>query len=319
MSALPDGTDHRGSVALQSLLLARANEQAITAPRDWLLFADRTGVAAGLAERLRARGDRCTLVRAGAYAVESDTTSSIDPTSAGDYRRLIADLRTAGRNIQGVVHAWSLDAGPWISMSATELDEAQNYGAMSMMLLAQALVSASSAPRLWLLTRGAQEADALDDPLSPAQAPAWGMGKTLALEHPELHCVCVDLPPKSSEAEFDALAAELTKSGLESQVTLRNGERRVARLARVRRTSAVPLRPEQRKAGDSCLNHLVRLINFVVNPSDGDCRGRAKSRSQCRRPGSISRMCSTCSGCIPAILVRSVLNAPVVSLRLAPE
>ena len=176
VSALPDGTDHRGSVALQSLLLARASEQTITAPRDWLLFADLAGVAAGLAERLRARGDRCTLVRAGSYAVDANP-SSIGPTSAGDYRRLIADLRTAGRNIQGVVHAWSLDAGPWISMSATELDEAQNHGAVSMMLLAQALVSVSPAPRLWLVTRGAQEADALDDPLSPAQAPAWGLGK----------------------------------------------------------------------------------------------------------------------------------------------
>ena len=91
VSTLPDGTDHRGCVALQSLLLARASEQAVTAPRNWLLFADRTGVAAGLAERLRARGDRCTLVRAGPYAVEANT-SSIDPTSADDYRRLIADL-----------------------------------------------------------------------------------------------------------------------------------------------------------------------------------------------------------------------------------
>jgi acyl transferase domain-containing protein len=237
VSALPDGTDHRGSVALQSLLLARACEQTVTAPRDWLLFADLAGVAVGLAERLRARGDRCTLVRAGPYAVDTNM-SSIGPTSAGDYRRLIAELRTAGRNIQGVVHAWSLDAGPWISMSASELEQAQNHGAMSMMLLAQALVSVSPAPRLWLVTRGAQEVDALDDPLSPAQAPAWGLGKALALEHPELHCVCVDLPPSNSEAELDALAAELTESGLESQVALRNGERRVARLARVHRTGA---------------------------------------------------------------------------------
>jgi acyl transferase domain-containing protein/NADPH:quinone reductase-like Zn-dependent oxidoreductase len=237
VSALPDGTHHRGSVALQSLLLARASQQAITTPRDWLVFADHAGVAAGLAERLRTRGDCCTLVRGGSYAFDANM-STVGPTSAGDYRRLIADLRAAGRNIQGVVHAWSLNAGPWISMSATELDDAQNHGAMSIMLLAQALVSASPAPRLWLVTRGAQEADAFDDPLSPAQAPAWGIGKALALEYPELHCVCVDLPPSNSEAELDALATELTESGLESQVALRSGERRVARLARVHRTSA---------------------------------------------------------------------------------
>src|SRR6185437_7181320 len=144
VSALPDGTDHRGSVALQSLLLARASEQTTGAPCDWLLFSDRAGVAAGLAERLRGRGDRCTLVRAGSYAFDANITS-ISPTSTSDYRRLIADLGAAGRNVRGVVHAWSLDARPWISMSAAELNEAQNHGAMSMMLLAQALVSASAA------------------------------------------------------------------------------------------------------------------------------------------------------------------------------
>ena len=207
VSALPAGTNHRGSVALQSLLLAQASEQAVTDPRDWLLFADLTGVAAGLAKRLRARGDRCTLIHAGSYAVDVDM-ASINPTSAADYRRLIADLRAAGRNIQGVVHAWSLDAAPWIGMSATELDKAQDHGAVSMMLLAQALVSENSVPRLWLVTSGAQEAGALDDPLSPAQAPAWGLGKALALEHPELHCVCVDLLQRSREAELDAFLAE---------------------------------------------------------------------------------------------------------------
>ena len=40
-------------------------------------------------------------------------TAAIDPQSAGDYRRLLADARAAGRVPFGVIHAWSLDANDW--------------------------------------------------------------------------------------------------------------------------------------------------------------------------------------------------------------
>ena len=67
-----------------------------------------------------------------------------------------------------------------------------------------------------------------------AQAPIWGLGKTLAIEHPDLRCVCVDLAPRSTPAEIEALEAELAEPGLEQQVALRESGRRVARLARAR-------------------------------------------------------------------------------------
>ena len=78
-----------------------------------------------------------------------------------------------------------------------------------------------------------------------------------------------------------------------------------------------PLRPEPGRLGGSCLNHPVRLINSGVNPSNADCLDRAKSRLQRKPPDSISRTCLTCSGCIPVILDRLVLNAPAASLRSA--
>ena len=206
-----------------------------SAPGDWLLFADQGGVASGLAARLQAQGAHCIQVRPGRFVADVKAPS-IDPTSATDYRRLIGDLRLAGRRISGVIYAWSLDIAPWDGMSAVALADAQNRGAVSAMLLAQALVGENPVPRLWIVTRGAQQTDALDRTLSPAQAPAWGLGRTLAMEHPELQCVCVDLDPGTDIAELDALAAELTEPGAETQVALRSGERRVARLAHLRAT-----------------------------------------------------------------------------------
>jgi acyl transferase domain-containing protein/acyl carrier protein len=218
---------------------ARADAEVVrSAPHDWLLFADQSGVAAGLAALLQAQGDHCILIRPGPFTADSNAPS-IDPTSATDYRRLLAEFRSADRRVRGVVHAWSLDIAPWEGTSATDLAEARDRGAVSAMLLAQALVNENPVPPLWLVTRGAQQADTLDFKLSPAQAPVWGLRNALALEHPELHCVCVDLDPRTDVADLDALVAEITGPGAETQVALRGDERRVARLARLRHGRAV--------------------------------------------------------------------------------
>ncbi|MEO8804872.1 MAG: beta-ketoacyl synthase N-terminal-like domain-containing protein, partial [Burkholderiaceae bacterium] len=180
-TALPEGTGHRGTMALQSLLLARASvAPAEASPRNWLLFADRGGLAERLAARLRAQGDCCTLVLAGERYMPGADTIEINPAAAADYRRALAELSAAGRRVHGVVHAWSLDAEAWENLSATELAAAQALGAVSGTLLAQALLGQQPAPGLWFVTRGAQPAGALDRVLNPAQAPVWGLAKAIA-------------------------------------------------------------------------------------------------------------------------------------------
>ena len=190
-------------------------------------------MAEGLAANLRAGGHRCTLVRPGGFSFDA-TKSRIDPVSPADYQHLLDDLRSAAHAITGVVHAWSLDTEPLGGMSAAELIRAQERGTIGAMLLAQALVKSNLAPRLWLVTRGGQQADSSDDALSPAQAPMIGLAKAVSIEHPELRCVSVDLDPKRPSSELTALAAEFDETGIEAQVAFRNGERREARLARRR-------------------------------------------------------------------------------------
>jgi acyl transferase domain-containing protein/acyl carrier protein len=236
-TALPEGGGHQGTLALQSLLLARATALAA---RCWLLWADEGGVAARLAERLRARGDECLLVRAGErFMAGADGTLTINPASAADHRRVLTEMQAAGRPVHGVVHAWSLDAEPWESLSASQLAAAQTVGAVSGTLLAQALIGLGAPPPLWFATRGAQRAAEGDRALNPAQAPVWGLAKAVALEHPELRCACVDL---EEGAEIEALLAELDAPdqgpSAPRQIAWRAGERRMAQLAHQRRASA---------------------------------------------------------------------------------
>ena len=76
-------------------------------------------------------------------------------------------------------------------------------------------------PRLVLVTRGAQPAggapgDRLD------HAPAWGLGRSVMHEHPELRCTLLDLDPAGpDDDETDALARELLALGPEDQLALR--------------------------------------------------------------------------------------------------
>ena len=91
-------------------------------------------------------------------------------------------------------------------------------------------------PRLVILTRGAQPvADPhLKQPiLQVADATLWGLGRTIALEHPELACLRLDLDPILRADEPAAIARELLAAPGPDEVALRDGVRLVARVERL--------------------------------------------------------------------------------------
>jgi hypothetical protein len=93
--------------------------------------------------------------------------------------------------------------------------------------LVQAMVTMEwhKRPRLFIVTRGAQ----LPDAPGFAQAPLWGLGRVIALEHPDLRCTLIDL---GGASDLDALSIELPADDAEDQISFREGKRYVARIAR---------------------------------------------------------------------------------------
>ncbi len=93
------------------------------------------------------------------------------------------------------------------------------------MHLIQSLVRLHAAPRLVLVTRGAQAAGTASSACSAAgvlEAPLWGLAGSVALEQPDLSCTCVDLDP-GEQAGLDLLVDELGREGAEPRVSLRGG------------------------------------------------------------------------------------------------
>ena len=201
------------------------------APRRWLLLADAAGVGQQLQARLEARGDACAILRA-------------DQDRAQGERLLEGALQDKERPLHGIVHLWSLDTAPPPETTPASLRAARELGCDSVLRLVQILANAepSCPPRLWLVTRGVQPIGSAPGEIALAQAPLWGLGRSVAHEHAELRCARVDLglglglgpdtSASAAEAEIEGLLRELTGDQPEDQIALRGGERFVARLSR---------------------------------------------------------------------------------------
>jgi NADPH:quinone reductase-like Zn-dependent oxidoreductase/acyl carrier protein len=125
-------------------------------------------------------------------------------------------------------------AGPQVALDAIARDQLLATAGALHLVQALAGVCDGAPPRLWLVTRGAQAAEAGDTVPAPTQATVWGLGGSVVLEHPEFQCRRIDLAPDLVDDEADLLARELLAADAEDQVALRRSGRLAARLVRLR-------------------------------------------------------------------------------------
>ena len=199
----------------------------------YLIFADNKGVGAKLGELLTAHGGGCIFVSAGAeYAVANEHRFTIDPARPEDFERLLRYVYGQRDLVyRGVVHLWNLDARLENGVELEALERAHAIGTGSVVHLAQALIKTGAAvpPRLWVVTESARRLNSSPAPIDISQAPAWGLGKVVALEHPELRCARIDLEPGA--AALQQLFEEVLSDDEEDEIVFRDGVRYVARLA----------------------------------------------------------------------------------------
>ncbi|MBW4457032.1 MAG: SDR family NAD(P)-dependent oxidoreductase [Nostoc indistinguendum CM1-VF10] len=216
---------------------------------SWLILADRGGMGQALAELLQSQGQTCLLVYPGdGYKSLETGIWSLNPANLEDFERLFQEvLRQSELPLRRVVHLWSLEAEQPDALTIPSLEQAQILGCGSILHLVQTLVkhNQSASPRLWLVTRGVQPVESQKSSLAVAQAPLWGLGKVVALEHPQLWGGMLDLatPVRSTgetpasdcllDVAYDEAATLLTEiwdSLGEDHLAFRQGQRYVARL-----------------------------------------------------------------------------------------
>ena len=178
-----------------------AAETTPGAARDWLLVADRLGLAERLADRLRLRGDRATLVRGG------------EPLDA------LEDLPA------GVVHLANVTAG-----SENSVEEALDRAFHDLAALARTYGEKGRPLDLVVVADGLCDV-AGEARIQPVKSALLGLVRALPLESPGTTCRAFDILASDPDRVAESLLAELDRRPTEesdhdlSLVALRRGRR----------------------------------------------------------------------------------------------
>ncbi|MFF2951676.1 beta-ketoacyl synthase N-terminal-like domain-containing protein [Kitasatospora sp. NPDC057965] len=257
----PDEARH----ALFALEWAPAEDGATAppsgAPGRWLLFADRTGVAAALGAELVARRGSWVTVTPGERSRRLDPLRhELDPRRPEDLTALLKELRAAGDEPwAGLVYAWGLDtvSGP-DGPAPFPLTEEREHAVRPAFQLLRELAEEGlpGAPRLTLLTRGAQRVSERD----PAPDPAQALLRGPAAEGPGApRPLLVDLDPDPAGDDPARLLDVLLRPAGEESAALRGPVRHVP--VRVPQDSADGTEPGwQRRPFDPELDTNHRIL-----------------------------------------------------------
>jgi short-subunit dehydrogenase/acyl carrier protein len=208
---------------MKSLRWVPAPLASMAAPRvgRWWIVGDGDGLAGSLAAALEAAGDAVVCQRCD------------EPTVEATRAKLAAAFE--GRPPTGIVHLRATD--PAGDGDHVEAGLARGCDSVLQLVNAISAMGWRDAPRLHLVTRGAQ---AVDPGLStgPArdvdfmQSALLGLARVIATEHPELRPLRIDLDPIRPDDGSAALHAELLAGDDEDEVAWRAGKRSAARLVR---------------------------------------------------------------------------------------
>jgi acyl transferase domain-containing protein/acyl carrier protein len=200
----------------------------------WVVLLDDGGVGERVAEALEAAGGTCSRVPLGGAGERSrGEAAPVDPTSPESLDVWLSELSATHGPVRGIVHLWSLCGA---RQAEGGLDSALRRGVHSALAWVQAVLRTGREhrPKLWFVTRGAHSVGPGEPVTAPEQAPLWGLGRVVSLEHPEIWGGLIDMPSAIHEDATSQLVAQLLASDPDDHVALRASGRFVQRLVRGR-------------------------------------------------------------------------------------
>lgn len=204
-------------------------EPGIDAGRDetWLVLANQGELSSELFQILNERG------------IHYDALYAEDFTTLASLPSILASRLGDGRQHQRVVSLWATADSAWQpAADSVWLNQAT-------LLLVQTLAGLHSAPPLALLSEQLFGALAEQDYATLLRAMLWGLGRTLQLEQPQLHCRLLDVSGGHAASKAEAIYFELTSASNEGQVSHVDGRRRIARLQAAQRDVSRIQLPQQ--------------------------------------------------------------------------
>ncbi|MBV8273853.1 MAG: SDR family NAD(P)-dependent oxidoreductase [Verrucomicrobia bacterium] len=244
-AAPSDGDDILG----QAILIGRKRTGAGRPIREaeaphgfWIVFSDTKGIAEQVTALISKHGEECLSVsKAAAFEFAGTQHAALDPLWPEGFTRLFSSalVRRAGP-LRGVLNLWPVDEDIGERTTPSEWEAAQARLGGAVLHTSQAFLGLQSEnispdARLWFATCGAQsvsvEGGSGVRSSQPVQALAWGLARTISLEHPGRFGAVIDLDPGASPGESAAAVwHEIVQADGEDAVAYRNRTRLLPRI-----------------------------------------------------------------------------------------
>lgn len=234
----PDAAQWLYVPSWKRLLPRNARERA---PSNWLVFADRGGLAERLAAKAASAGHTIVIATEGKRFHRADPRRfSLDPKNAEHYGQLLRALAADGLAPATIVHAWG------VTGVSAELDAALTAGLFSLSRLVKALGTAKLRHEmdLCVLSDGVQDVLG-SEALSAEKATLLGPCLVIGQECPNVRVRHIDLEA-SDESAADRVLAEILDPDANKFVAYRNGQRWVQAYERI---APAPPAPAFRQGG----------------------------------------------------------------------
>ena len=206
---------------------------------NYLIFADKSGLAERLAAKLTDSGNKVSLVyKNGSEALhlKSQFRYWLNPNCKEDYENLWQNL---SYNIDKIIYFWALDNPE--QNTVIDLENTQFLSTLPVVYLLQSLAQTSNyQAKLWLFSQSSQleskvaSKDSLSS-INPQGSCLWGLGKVIALEHPEYWGGLVDLDADYLNSDLDLLENLINQASPETMVAIRGENSYYARLTAIKR------------------------------------------------------------------------------------
>ncbi len=204
-------------------------------PSKYLLFDDKNGFGQPIMDMFCSKGQNCIRVAPGdLFEQKSDKEYIVRPESIEDISYILGHVLLQDKSgpLQIIYCRGSKDRAAQ-GLNADDLEQAEQGVVQGLLTVIQALQSRNwtAQAKIWLITEQTQPAYNQDPFIDPISAPLWGLGRTLAMEYPEMWGGLIDLESNPTDKAYTALVDQIAGQSPNDQMAIsQNGRLYAARL-----------------------------------------------------------------------------------------
>jgi acyl transferase domain-containing protein/acyl-CoA synthetase (AMP-forming)/AMP-acid ligase II/pimeloyl-ACP methyl ester carboxylesterase/acyl carrier protein len=155
--------------------------------KSYLIFAQTESIGEKIASQLISQGNQVYLVYQGEEYQQEGNSFWLNSHEAEDYQKLWQNIQ---QPIDKIIYFWGLQE--LATTETLDLSQTNFFGCLPVIYLLQSLVITSRDSKLSLITSTSQQVTG-EEKINPQGGSLWGLGKVIAVEHPEYWGGIIDI------------------------------------------------------------------------------------------------------------------------------